>query len=541
MAGMHICLSWRPVAGPWAASLAVVVVGAFFARALAADAALVGTNAPSAEAARLQSAIAELPAGRSARELAQIVCSGCHLFPAPELLDKRTWKDFVLPRMNMRLGLQPPDYESHPEGALIKAARVLPDAPMISPEAWQAIQHYYLSTAPDTALPQGPRAEIQPGLRQFTVAPPYHRLPTPLTSLVQISQRSRRIFVGDDGAKSLAVLNSEGELLESLELGNTPSCLVETDAGLFVTCIGSFQPSEARRGAVLFIPTKGGAYGRPKTLLKELPRTTHIELADFNGDGRQDFALCQFGDWTGAFSWFENLGADQYREHVLLAMPGSVRSVARDFDGNGTIDLAVLVAQNLESLLLFFNDGQGHFRPHLVFQRHPVFGHNSFEAVDFNQDGRLDFLVTNGDNGEYESCTKNYHGVRLYLDQGGNRYEEAFFYPLNGAVRALARDFDGDGDLDIAAISFFPDYRQSPQESFVYLENLGGLRFAASSFRECLDGRWLVMDTGDVDGDGDLDLVLGSYIKGPTSVPLVLMQRWERDGPSIQILRNTLR
>jgi hypothetical protein len=108
-------------------------------------------------------------------------------------------------------------------------------------------------------------------------------------------------------------------------------------------------------------------------------------------------------------------------------------------------------------------------------------------------------------------------------------------------VRALARDFDGDGDLDIAAISFFPDYRQSPQESFVYLENLGGLRFAASSFRECLDGRWLVMDTGDVDGDGDLDLVLGSYIKGPTSVPLVLMQRWERDGPSIQILRNTLR
>jgi hypothetical protein len=149
--------------------------------------------------------------------------------------------------------------------------------------------------------------------------------------------------------------------------------------------------------------------------------------------------------------------------------------------------------------------------------------------------------VTNGDNGEYPSPTKRYHGLRLYTNRGNYRFEETFFYPLNGAFRALARDFDGDGDLDIAAISFFPDYRQSPEESFVYLEHQGGLKFSAATFRECISGRWLTMDAGDLDGDGDLDLVLGSYIRGPSAVPMFLMKDWETIGPSFVILRNQLR
>ncbi|MCL4181777.1 MAG: VCBS repeat-containing protein, partial [Verrucomicrobia bacterium] len=156
----------------------------------------------------------------------------------------------------------------------------------------------------------------------------------------------------------------------------------------------------------------------------------------------------------------------------------------------------------------------------------------------FNRDGRLDFLVTNGDNGEYESPTKKYHGVWLYLAQPDGEYAEHFLFPLNGAYRVLARDFDGDGDLDLAVNSYFPDYVNSPRESFVLLLNEGNLKFSPSTFRECIAGRWLVMDAGDLDGDGDPDIVLGSYIHGPGAVPGFLLDTWTRQGASLQILRN---
>ena len=63
--------------------------------------------------------------------------------------------------------------------------------------------------------------------------------------------------------------------------------------------------------------------------------------------------------------------------------------------------------------------------------------------ADFNRDGLPDILVTNGDNGEYPSPLKKYHGIRIYLNKGNWRFEEAFFYPLNGAFKAVARDLTG--------------------------------------------------------------------------------------------------
>jgi hypothetical protein len=219
-----------------------------------------------------------------------------------------------------------------------------------------------------------------------------------------------------------------------------------------------------------------------------------------------------------------------------------VKSVVHDFNHDGRQDIAVLMAQEQETLYLLLNDGNGQFSTnHIVFTKPPIYGHTGFEVVDFNKDGLEDFLVTNGDNGEYPSPAKRYHGIRLYLNRGNLRFEESWFFPLNGAFCAKARDFDGDGDLDIAAISFFPDYEKSPRESFVYLENKGNMQFTASTFEQCIAGRWLVMDAGDLDGDGDIDLVLGAYINGPSAVPAWLKRDWDRYAPSILVLRNKLR
>ncbi len=451
---------------------------------------------------------------------ARVYCGSCHVFPEPDLLDKRTWREQTLPRMSIRMGLAPEEIERHAEAALLKASGVFPTLPMIPKADWSAIVDYYLQSAPEKPLPQGSRAEIAVGLDLFAVEKPKHKMPVPSTTMVKISERERKVYIGDAETKSLGIYAFDGKAPQSLEVGNIPVSLHEMPEGIYLTMIGKFHPSEDPQGAIAFLRRTGGGLGSPRLLLTNLPRPTHAEFVDLNADGKMDFVLSQFGNNIGRFSWFENLGDEQYREHVLLPRSGAVRSVAHDFNRDGRMDLAVLVAQEQESLYLLINEGRGQFSTnHIVFTRPPVYGHTGFELADFNQDGQPDFLVTNGDNGEYPSPTKRYHGIRLYLNRGDLHFDEAYFYPLNGAFCAKACDFDQDGDLDIAAISFFPDYEKSPRESFVYLENKGHLQFAAATFSQCTSGRWLVMDSGDLDGDGDVDLVLGSYINGPGTVP----------------------
>jgi len=131
-----------------------------------------------------------------------------------------------------------------------------------------------------------------------------------------------------------------------------------------------------------------------------------------------------------------------------------------------------------------------------------------------NKDGFEDILYTCGDNGDYSPVLKPYHGVYVFLNDGHNHFKQNFFFHINGCYKAIANDFDGDGDMDIATISFFADYANRPEEGFVYLENKDG-SFHPHSISATQRGRWLTMEAGDFDGDGKVDLVLGNFTMGP--------------------------
>ncbi|UWX56041.1 FG-GAP-like repeat-containing protein [Maribacter litopenaei] len=108
--------------------------------------------------------------------------------------------------------------------------------------------------------------------------------------------------------------------------------------------------------------------------------------------------------------------------------------------------------------------------------------------------------------------------------------------------RLVSNDFDQDGDLDFGILSTFPNYNQSPTYSFVYLENKNPDQFLFEPYRMDSSnlGRWMLMDTGDVDQDGDVDIVLSSFSYSFTTVPKHLNEAWRNSDVDLLITENNL-
>jgi hypothetical protein len=262
-------------------------------------------------------------------------------------------------------------------------------------------------------------------------------------------------------------------------------------------------------------------------------------MADVNSDGKQDWIVSGFGNQTGRLSWFEEADNGQMVEHIIHPVPGTLKTIVHDFNDDGLPDIMALMAQGDEQICIFYNKGKGNFEEKTILRFPPVYGSSYFELTDFNHDNAPDILYTNGDNADYSSMLKNFHGVRIFMNDGKNNFEQHWFYPMYGSGKAIARDFDEDGDLDIAAIAFFPDYKLLPEESFIYFENTGNLNFQPYTTPISRLGRWLVMDAGDVDGDGSQDIILGSFAFSSGIAPEQLVKSGAQ-GPPFVVLRNRL-
>jgi hypothetical protein len=197
------------------------------------------------------------------------------------------------------------------------------------------------------------------------------------------------------------------------------------------------------------------------------------------------------------------------------------------------------MAQGDERIVMLYNQGNFQFRIATLLRFSPVNGSSYFDIADFNNDGKFDILYTNGDNADYSPILKPYHGVHIFLNNGANDFKESWFHPMHGASQARINDFDKDGDLDIAAISFFPDFTNHAEQGFIYFENTPQ-GFKAQITPIATTGRWLVIEMSDYDADGDHDIILGA-LNFSAGVPDSVNQFWKKQKHSLLLLQNKLR
>ena len=478
---------------------------------------------------------------KKGKALAKIYCQSCHLLPDPSLLDAKSWQKGVLPEMGPRLGIFHPGFEQYPKSTDKNLPPgFYPSDPVIDVNDWQHIIDYYTATSPDSMPPQNRVEKITAGLTLFDVIVPDVPFRSAATTYVKINagDSSKAIVIGDAVRQNLYFINRAFKLTDSI-IGAGPIVDINYQPGRMLACdIGKLNPNNGRFGKLEAITLSArGRYAMDSApVIDSLQRPVQVTPVDLNNDGKTDYIICEFGNLTGALSWMENLGDNHFRRHVIRHAPGAIKVYVQDYNHDGLPDIWALFAQGDESIFLFTNKGDGNFDQQQLLRFPPSYGSSYFELDDFNKDGYPDIVYTCGDNADYSPVLKPYHGVYIFMNDKSNHFTQKYFFPINGCYKAMARDYDEDGDLDIATISFFADYANQPQESFVYLRNDGDFHFHPYSIPQAGKGRWLTMDAGDVDGDGKTDLILGTFSIGPS-----IMKHnvdWKASPPFI-ILKNT--
>ncbi len=225
-----------------------------------------------------------------------------------------------------------------------------------------------------------------------------------------------------------------------------------------VADLGGFFPNHNKRGSLWwFRRLPDGSWTRI-ALKMGMMRVADVRIADFDQDGDQDLVVAEFGmHFHGGIHLLTNVGNNrgvpQFESEVLDERPGSIHLPTTDLNGDGWTDFVALISQHHETVVAFLNNGDATFRRETIHEAgDPAYGSSGIELVDLDRDGDTDVLLSNGDTFDDE-IAKPSHSVQWLENQGQYPYQHHHVGQMPGAYRAVAGDIDGDDDIDIAAVA----------------------------------------------------------------------------------------
>ena len=470
----------------------------------------------------------------------QTKCGACHLVPDPSEMPADRWGDAIMNYMSKVIYYRR-------EAAGFRVAPIdlsYPDWMDKTRNDWMDVLHYYLVfSAPERSLSPDPAVSSLRFENEAIGNRPYS------DGLSQIANVNV-VDLDEDGRNDVLVCDFERHLVSLIrrnESGWTEHKLASipypghTEAGDFngdghtdivVANVGSDVPTDDLVGSVVLLRGADSLYFEASTLLQDVGRVADVRPGDFDQDGDLDFVVAIFGFLKeGEIGWLEQTADGSYRYHRLSDKQGGVNVVPTDLNGDGRPDFIALISQQYEEVIAFVNEGGGRFSERILFKADsPTFGSSGIELVDLDLDGDADILYTNGDAFDLSTpMIRRYHGVQWLENRGDYRFVYHDLLRLYGAYRAVPGDLDADGDVDIVVTSLISDWSNPDRMSILWLENDGRQQFTPYGIGNAPTSI-ITAAVADLDQDGRLDVVTGSMHMSPSDPRRGRVTLWSNAG-----------